>query len=257
MTVLLLDPAEALDRARSKIEHNADRRTRSRPTVAYEPTPDFDHRLHERLATAYPCEVAGEFARTWEQIGQSLAGSNSFIGDWTHDADESLARTLWCIVRHLRPTRVIETGVARGITTRLLLEALRENGNGHLWSIDLPMLRSRWYDHTAAAVPKSLRSDWTYLRGSSRRRLPGLLETIPEIDLFVHDSAHTEANMRFEFGWAWQALRPGGALVSHDIGHNNAFADFTAAISGDPIYTRYGSGTGVVGILVRDTNHPS
>jgi hypothetical protein len=95
------------------------------------------------------------------------------------------------------------------------------------------------------------------VRGSSRRRLPGLLEELSEIDVFVHDSAHTEANMRFEFETAWQAIRPGGVLVSHDIERNRAFVDFTAASSGDPIFTRYGSGADVVGVFVRDATRPT
>jgi Methyltransferase domain len=247
------DPAEALDRVRNRIEHNADRRRRRSSPVSYQASPDFDRRLHERLGAPFPCDAATDFERTWSEIGQSLATSSSFIGDWAHDADESLARTVWCLVRHLRPQRVVETGVARGITSRLLLEALDHNDQGHLWSIDLPLLRTPWHDQTASAVPPSLHPRWTYMRGSSRRRLPGLLAELGAIDAFVHDSAHTERNMRFEFETAWSALRPGGVLVSHDIQRNAAFSDFTASVSGDPVFTRYGGAADVVGILVKDS----
>jgi hypothetical protein len=246
------DPAEALDRVRSKLEHRADRRTPRPEPGTYEASPDFDRRLHERLGVALPCAAAAEFAATWSEIAESLVASSSFIGAWAHDADENLARTLWCLVRHLRPPRVVETGVARGITTRILLEALDRNGTGRLWSIDLPLVRTPWHDQTAAAVPDSRHPRWTYVRGSSRRRLPGLLAELGGIDIFVHDSAHTEANMRFEFETAWSALRPGGALVSHDIQRNAAFADFAAAVSEEPLYARYGEGTGLVGVLVKD-----
>jgi hypothetical protein len=33
---------------------------------------------------------------------------------------------------------VIETGVAPGVTSRIIFEALQQNGLGYLWSIDLP-----------------------------------------------------------------------------------------------------------------------
>jgi predicted O-methyltransferase YrrM len=246
------DPAEALDRVRSKLEHRIDRRTPRPEPGTYEVSRDFDRRLHERLGAPFPCEAAAEFAGTWSELDESLAASSSFIGAWVHDADENLARTVWCLVRHLRPQRVVETGVARGITTRVLLEALDRNGDGRLWSVDLPLLRTPWHDQTAAAVPESLHPRWTYVRGSSRRRLPGLLAELGEIDVFVHDSAHTQANMRFEFESAWSALRPGGALVSHDVQGNAAFADFAAATSQEPLYARYDEGPGLVGILVQD-----
>jgi len=141
--------------------------------------------------------------------------------------------------------------VARGVTTRIQLEALERNGEGRLWSIDLPYLRSAWYDQTAVAVPPSSRSRWTYVRGSSRRRLPKLLAELGQIDLFLHDGSHTESNMRFEFETAWPTLRPGGALVSHDITWNAAFARFASSVPSDPLSARYEGGTSMVGVLVK------
>jgi cephalosporin hydroxylase len=41
-------------------------------------------------------------------------------------------------VLHSRPDVVIETGVAHGVTSRIVQEALNRNGSGHLWSVDLP-----------------------------------------------------------------------------------------------------------------------
>jgi hypothetical protein len=35
--------------------------------------------------------------------------------------------------------KVVETGVAHGVTSRFILEALSRNGDSHLWSIDLPL----------------------------------------------------------------------------------------------------------------------
>ena len=248
--IVARDPAEALDRVRSKIEHRNDQRRPHSEAVSYEASPDFERRLHERIGIPFPCEATAEFERTWAELGEALAATRSFVGHWAHDADEGLARIAWCIVRHLRPQRVVETGVARGITSRILLEGLERNGEGRLWSVDLPMLRTKWHDQTAAAVPDSLRARWTYVRGSSRRRLPRLLAELGEIDVFVHDSAHTYANMRFEFETAWRALRRGGVLVSHDIAANAAFADFTAATNGEALVAQY---AGLVGVVVKDS----
>jgi hypothetical protein len=63
------------------------------------------------------------------------------------------------------------------------------------------------------------------------RRLPGLLTELGLVDIFVHDSRHTEGNVRFEMEQAWQHLRPGGALLVDDIDVNAGFARFMKAVA--------------------------
>jgi hypothetical protein len=249
LAFLAAHPTEAVDRVLSKVEHARDRRVHR--SGVYEASPDSERRLHELIGAPFPCPVAGELEAVWGRLGESLATSSSFVGEWIHDADPGLARIAWCIVRHLRPGKIVETGVARGITSQVLLEALERNGEGRLWSVDLPLLRSRWHDQTAAAVPSDRRSRWTYVRGSSRRRLGRLLSELGEIDVFLHDSAHTEANMRSEFETAWPALRGGGVLLSHDITMNAAFSDFAATVPAEPLFAHYGESRGMVGVLVK------
>jgi hypothetical protein len=249
LTFLAGHPGEALDRLRSKIEHARNRRVQR--SAEYEASLDSERCLHELIGAPFPCPVAGDFDAVWHSVEESLTISSSFVGESALDADPGLARIAWCVVRHLLPRKVVETGVARGITSRILLEALERNGDGRLWSIDLPFLRSRWQDQTGAAVPSERRSRWTYVRGSSRRRLPGLLSELDEIDLFLHDSAHTEGNMRYEFETAWPALRAGGVLLSHDITMNAAFSDFAAAVPAEPLFAQYAESRGIVGVLVK------
>ena len=53
----------------------------------------------------------------------------------------------------MRPDVVVETGVAHGVTSRIVLEALGQNDHGYLWSIDLPHpLDNRLHKDTGAAV---------------------------------------------------------------------------------------------------------
>ncbi len=251
LAYLALHPDEALDRTLSKLDHFVDRRRRPSRATSYRATPDSEHALHEQLAIPFPCEARAEFDGMWGRLEASLAESNVFVGEWRHDADPGFARLVWCVVRHVRPRQVVETGVARGITSRVVLEGLAANGAGKLASVDLPVLRAHWHEQTAAAVPRELRSAWTYVRGSSRRRLPGLLAALGSVDVFIHDSAHTESNMRFEFELAWPMLRPGGVLVSHDIAMNPAFASFAQGVSAEPIVAEYEDSRGLVGVLVK------
>jgi hypothetical protein len=127
---------------------------------------------------------------------------------------------------HLKPRTVVETGIARGVTSRLILEGLTQNEVGHLYSVDLPALDSKYHSQIAIAVPEELHGSWTIRSGTSRRELPRLLADLNSVDLFVHDSLHTGRNTSFEIKHAWQALRPGGAVIVDDIYQSLAFWHF-------------------------------
>jgi hypothetical protein len=149
---------------------------------------------------------------------------------------------LHSLIRRYRPQEVIETGVAQGVSSTFILDALSQNGSGHLTSIDWPNFSMEGYHyedgHTIDPVyvkeelgvgwlvPEALRARWTLIIGSSQSVLPALL-TRP--DLFFHDSKHTYEHMMFEFEWAWSHMSEGGFLASDDISWNTAFSDFITA----------------------------
>jgi predicted O-methyltransferase YrrM len=218
-------PGEAVERIRERIAERRERLTR--PSV-YETEPEWEAKLHALLGVDWPCAARAEFDPLWRDIRRLLTEQNLTVGRGAYggwdDADPAFARAVWCLARHLRPQKVVETGVARGITTRFLLEALERNGGGRLWSIDLPPLLDRKLrSQTAAAIPERCRRHWQYVEGSSRRRLPRLLADLDEIDLFVHDSIHTARNLRFELDGALASMGARGAVVSDDVHMNAAF----------------------------------
>lgn len=150
---------------------------------------------------------------------------------------------LYAFCRHFEPETVVETGVHYGTSSAFILKALRNNGKGHLYSIDLPDVAYTRDDsvihHDALpykesagyAVPPNLRKNWTLIIGDSRVELPRLVGDIGvgKIDIFHHDSKHTYEHMLFEYQVAWPALKNGtGLLVSDDVLWNNAFPDFCA-----------------------------
>jgi Methyltransferase domain len=204
-------------------------REQRKPHCPYEANPVWEQWLHASLGAPWPCPSLWEFKTLWLDVVAELgakgirAGPESF-GSW-NDGDTGLVRAIWCVVRHSRPKNVVETGVAHGVTSRFILEAMKRNGEGRLWSIDLPPLEKHWREQVAVAVGD--RGRWTYLAGSSRRRLPGLLSELGQIDLFVHDSLHSERNVRFELDRAWAVLKPGAAMVVDDVDANWGFRSFT------------------------------
>jgi predicted O-methyltransferase YrrM len=248
----LREPADGIDRALVR----ARRFVRAAPArVHYHSDPDWEHRLHRSLGAGWPCPIERPFGRLWLEI-ETLAASGGLqlgrgaYGGWD-DADPALARAIWCAVTHLRPRVVVETGVARGISSRVILEALERGGEGRLWSVDIPALDASLGSQTGAAVPGRLRDRWAYVSGTSRRRLPGLLAELGEIDLFVHDSSHTERNLRFELTQAWEHMRR-GVLIADDIDRNRAFGGFAEEHpEAEAIVAPAADGRALFGIVVK------
>jgi hypothetical protein len=227
------DPLEAWTAFQERyVQH----RERPVPSDLYQVEDNWERRLHDLRGVPWPCPATSEFWGLWPQVVGELeskgilAGPESFKG-W-NDGDAGLVRAIWCLTRHLRPRNVVETGVAHGVTSRFILEALERNGVGHLWSIDRPPLEHVWRAQIGVAVGGRYPARWSYIAGSSKRRLPGILSELGQIDIFIHDSLHSEHNVRFEVDRAWAALRPGGAIVVDDIDTNWGFQSFMQAFSG-------------------------
>ncbi len=225
---LLEDPVQGLDWFRNGLEI-----VRGLPggrgEKLYRPSDSPQRRLHELLGASWPCGFQDEFDLLWASVVTALEVQGSGFGE-RYDSDVALAQVNWCCVRHLRPERVVETGVARGVNSRVILEGLERNGIGHLWSIDLPPVPQGWRTQSGAAVTDGLRGRWTFLEGSSRRRLGPLLADLGSVDVFIHDSLHSAANMRFEMSTAWPHVRRGGVMLADDIESNPAFARFTRTV---------------------------
>lgn len=247
-------PYEGVQRV---FERVAGRRDRRRPPWPYEVTEACEERLHELIGAHWPCDERHGFEEVWNAAFADLAarglqvGRGAF-GGWD-DADALLGRLAWCLARHLRPERIVETGVAHGLTTRVLLEALERNGNGRLWSIDLPPLLERALaQETGVAVPERLHERWTLLRGSSRRLLPNLVADLGQIDLFAHDSTHTARNLRYELEQVWPALAPGGAMLIDDVEKNVATGQFLQAHPRTPVViSTSDDGEALIGCLLK------
>ena len=202
-----------------------------RAESAYLVDEDWEAQLHQLLAAPWPCAEQESFNRHWDSAVAELAAKGLVVGreafgGWD-DGDRALARAAFCLTRHRAPERVLETGVGRGLTTRMILEGLEANGSGRLWSIDQPPPLSPGLKHqTGVAVPEALRSRWTYVLGTSRQRLPGIVSELGTIDLFVHDSMHTTRNVEFELERAWPALSDRGVILVDDIDMNRGFELF-------------------------------
>ncbi len=143
------------------------------------------------------------------------------------EAVEAYARWPYVIVRALGPRTVVETGVQNGCSTEMILWAIHRNGHGRLLSIDSGSTSSdgahqtQWHSTTDGVPGKEilagLKARWDLTIGLTRDCLAAVCGQAGEIDVFWHDSDHSEENVRREFGTARRCVRAGGLLALHDF----------------------------------------
>lgn len=230
---IAVHPAEILSRV---IDYNNSIREQRRTSCHYKHNQNWEQWLHYQIGESWPCRFASEFWTIWNGVMNELRSNGVQPGPESYkswnDGDAGFVRAIWCLIRHRRVRKVIETGVAHGVTSRFILEALQRNGDGHLWSIDLPPLERPWRKQIGIAVGNRFAAQWSYIAGSSRHRLPELLTQVDSADLFIHDSLHTERNVRFELDSIWTKLKSPGAIVVDDIDSNWGFESFRRATPG-------------------------
>lgn len=140
---------------------------------------------------------------------------------------------------------VVETGVRTGISTYFILSALAHRGSdqGHLFSCD-PMYRNQGlaenrlkeYEYFPYWKGKDAYfKNWSFIAEKSAGALPKIVAHAAEWDVFVHDSDHSAANIKFELNFAWEHLKPGGFIVVDDpdgddtVGRHTAFDEWANA----------------------------
>jgi len=141
----------------------------------------------------------------------------------------------YAVVRAVKPTVILETGVASGVSTAYILLALKANGSGFLHSVEIGDTSYLPPGHLPGwIVPNWLRDRWKMHIGDSRVLLAPLAQELAPLDIFIHDSLHTYEHMVFEFEAAFPFLRPNGILISDDALWNPAFDEFSKRVHAMP-----------------------
>jgi predicted O-methyltransferase YrrM len=137
---------------------------------------------------------------------------------------------LYLLVRALRPSVVVETGVGPGYSTAWILGAMEDNRHGELTSLGPGPTAGRHAGvHDVALgqfVPPTLRGRWTLALGNTEDRLREILAGFSEIDVFLYDNGPEAARARFELHAAWERLSPKGILLAHHTDSNPAWDAF-------------------------------
>ena len=79
-------------------------------------------------------------------------------------------------------------------------------------------------------IPGALKKYWRLYNGLSKYILPNLISKTNSVDIFFHDSDHSEENMLFEFRFIWPFISDNNIILSDDVNINNAFKIFCREI---------------------------
>jgi len=131
-------------------------------------------------------------------------------------------RFLFLLVRMTRPRLMVETGVANGASTFLVLTAMRENEEGSLISFDVTS------DVGSLLTEDERASQHWELRIIDPGTLPESIADLDGLDIFMHDSDHSYANVSSELETAWPRVRPGGLIIGDDGETSYAFLEASA-----------------------------
>lgn len=135
---------------------------------------------------------------------------------------------LYALVRKLEPETVVETGVCNGVSTLIVLRALEANGHGHLYSVDHPPEeRIPDGEQPGWIIPDDLRDRWSLTIGLSQEELPGVIDGLNEIDLFLHDTKASILNEELDI--VWSKLAREAVIAADDVHESDVFGDVVAS----------------------------
>src|ERR1700737_1021484 len=177
-------------------------------------------------------ELHDEFDLLWQELQtryQLRSKQLGYSNTWALEQNSCLL--LYSLVRLLRPTNILETGVANGQSPFVCLQALARNGRGRLISVDV-------HDDVGGLLTHEERTGWD-LRIINRRRIRSvfreLVSELPQLDLYLHDSEHTYSWQTFEYSLVTSKLGADGIFMSDDVDGTYAYLDYCRRIGRRPL----------------------
>ena len=122
--------------------------------------------------------------------------------------DDIEAEITYLLIREFRPGTVVEISPADGWSTSWILNALKDNGTGRLWSFDV-------VDNSTRNIPPHLSGNrWTFFQGDIRENTDKLPE---KIDYLFIDSDHSAEFARWYIGHLFPRIAAGTPVSVHDV----------------------------------------
>lgn len=115
---------------------------------------------------------------------------------------------LFGLVRACKPKVIVETGTNCGYSALCMIEAIKRNSMGFLYTFDILDLDR--------IIPKEYSKYYEFISGDSVEEGSKLVRRINDIDFLFLDSSHETNHVIKEFKTFYPKIRTNGVIVFHD-----------------------------------------
>lgn len=131
------------------------------------------------------------------------------------------------LVSYYKLKNLLETGVALGVSSHAMLQALKDNNSGHLYSSDFPIMRlENPYKFIGVLVDEKLRCNWSLYLEGDKKNLVKILSKINKVDLIHYDSEKRYHGRKYVFNLLENLINKDTIVVMDDIQDNSFFYDY-------------------------------
>ncbi|HKV40723.1 MAG TPA: class I SAM-dependent methyltransferase, partial [Blastocatellia bacterium] len=134
--------------------------------------------------------------------------------------DASCGALLQAVINELRPAVGVEVGLAFGISTLYILEALSAAGGDKLIGMDPAQHDGYWRGGGLHNIQRAgYESLYEFHENTSQQVLPALVARGQRVDFAFIDGWHTFDHVLIDFFYIDQMLETGGIVVFDDVGY--------------------------------------
>lgn len=133
---------------------------------------------------------------------------------------------LFFLTRFLKPNIVLETGVAAGYSSKVILKGIEKNKNGSLYSSDFPYFRIKNPEkYIGILLSEKLKQNWNLAIEGDEINLRRFFKVIKKIDLFHYDSDKSYNGKKKVFNLIIEKMSKGSVMIFDDIQDDTFFKD--------------------------------
>jgi hypothetical protein len=138
---------------------------------------------------------------------------------------------LYFLIRLLKPSVVVETGVAAGYSSFSILKALNKNDYGRLYSSDFPYFRiPNPENYIGILVPEDLKLRWDLFIKGDKNNFIEIKKLVSKIDILHYDSDKTYTGRELPLKYFRNELNSSSILIFDDIQDNSHFHDLVKVL---------------------------
>lgn len=153
---------------------------------------------------------------------------------------EGAVSLIYHLVKHLKPAKCLETGVAYGWSSLAILLALQNIEGARLISNDMPYVNENNEDFVGIVVPENLKNKWDLQRLPDITGIPLALKKFDgKIDFCHYDSDKSYTGRKWSTPLLWNALCSQSLFISDDINDNVAFKEFCEEEKLNPVIVEH------------------